>query len=50
LTTIDQPAREIGSRAAELLLQEMLDPEIPRDRCVVVPTSLVVRDTGKRTL
>ncbi|HOX87169.1 MAG TPA: LacI family DNA-binding transcriptional regulator [bacterium] len=50
LTTIDQPAREIGSRAAELLLQEILDPEIPRDRCVVVPTSLVVRDTGKRTL
>jgi DNA-binding LacI/PurR family transcriptional regulator len=44
LTTVAQPVRELGARAAQLLL-ELLDGTLAGDLDVVVPTRLVVRGT-----
>jgi DNA-binding LacI/PurR family transcriptional regulator len=50
LTTVAQPAVEIGIRAAELLLNRISDPELPSKK-IVLDTHLIVRascgSTGK---
>ncbi|MBN1781147.1 LacI family DNA-binding transcriptional regulator [bacterium] len=49
LTTVEQPAVEIGKSAVSLLLEEIQkgQPSIPRQ--VVVPTRLVIRDSCRKT-
>lgn len=42
LTTVAQPAFEIGERAAEMLLERIADPVLP-ERTVVLETQLMVR-------
>jgi DNA-binding LacI/PurR family transcriptional regulator len=44
LTTVAQPVRELGARAARMLL-ELLDGTLTGDTDVVVPTRLIVRGT-----
>ncbi|MEU8678780.1 LacI family DNA-binding transcriptional regulator [Streptomyces sp. NPDC048560] len=45
LTSVRQPVEEIGSTIAQMLLEEIEDPEMPR-RCVLLPTELVVRESS----
>ena len=45
LTTVRQPSREMGEAAARMLLAQ-LEGTVPPDEPVVVPTSLVVRDSA----
>jgi DNA-binding LacI/PurR family transcriptional regulator len=42
LTVVAQPAREIGTTSARLLLERLQDPNRPR-RSIVLDTELVVR-------
>jgi LacI family transcriptional regulator len=44
LTTVHQPARKMGLRAAERLFARLEDPELPPEG-IVLPTRLVVRAT-----
>jgi DNA-binding LacI/PurR family transcriptional regulator len=44
LTTVAQPAAEVGRTAAELLLARFRDPSLPRRR-VVLETQLIVRSS-----
>lgn len=44
LTTVLQPVEEIGQRAFERVVQ-LLDGEVPSPRTLLLPTSLVVRDS-----
>ncbi|MEU0271629.1 LacI family DNA-binding transcriptional regulator [Streptomyces sp. NPDC006307] len=45
LTTVRQPVEEIGTRIARILLQEIADPDAPRQR-LTLPTELVVRESS----
>ncbi|MGW0759039.1 LacI family DNA-binding transcriptional regulator [Streptomyces sp. NPDC002814] len=45
LSTVRQPVEEIGSMIAQILLEEIGDPEEPRRR-VTLPTELVVRESS----
>ncbi|MEV0224812.1 LacI family DNA-binding transcriptional regulator [Streptomyces sp. NPDC050704] len=45
LTSVRQPVEEIGSTIAQILLEEIDDPDEPR-RHVVLPTELVVRESS----
>ena len=47
LTTIDQPAHEMGEVAAELLIHEIHHPEARKENRVV-KSKLVIRDSTKR--
>ncbi len=48
VTTVVQPAFDIGFRAAEILLERIAQPELPRDPISVrLPASLRVRDTSR---
>jgi DNA-binding LacI/PurR family transcriptional regulator len=42
LTVVAQPAREIGTTSARLLLERLQDPNRPR-RSIVLDTELIVR-------
>jgi len=42
LTTVNQPAEEVGATAARILLQ-LVDGRLPPERDIVLPTSLMVR-------
>lgn len=44
LTTIRQPLYEMGKKAAEILLEQIHDPQTPRKRIVLRP-ELIVRET-----
>ncbi len=44
LTTIRQPLYEVGAKAAEILLQQIKDPESPRQQVTIKP-ELIVRET-----
>ena len=45
LTSVRQPTEEIGSTIARILLEEIAEPEAPR-QSVVLPTELIVRDSS----
>ncbi|MFI1488776.1 LacI family DNA-binding transcriptional regulator [Streptomyces sp. NPDC020747] len=45
LTSVRQPVEEIGTTIARILLEEIADPEVPRQH-VVLPTELVVRESS----
>ncbi|WP_419176586.1 LacI family DNA-binding transcriptional regulator [Desulfosediminicola sp.] len=45
LTTVNQPAFEIGRRAAELLLKNLTSESAPATETIVLPTTLVVRES-----
>lgn len=45
LTTIEQPAYEVGTKAAELLLERIINPNIP-NVTIEFKTSLIVRDSA----
>lgn len=44
LTTIRQPLYEVGAKAVEILLQQIREPDTPRQKVVVKP-ELVIRET-----
>jgi LacI family transcriptional regulator len=46
LTTIQQPKHEMGRLAAELLVQEMLDPDNHIHQSIVLEPALVVRQSA----
>jgi LacI family transcriptional regulator len=44
LTTVTQPAYEMGKAAAELLFRQLLDKQVdPDERCITIPSELVIR-------
>lgn len=45
LTSVRQPIEEIGTMIARILLQEIADPEAPRQH-ILLPTELIVRDSS----
>jgi LacI family transcriptional regulator len=45
ISVVRQPARELGSRAVQVLLENISTPEITREHHVVLPTQLVIRET-----
>lgn len=47
LTTVCQPLYEMGRLATRMVLDQIADPNTPRER-VELPTSLVVRETSQR--
>ena len=48
LSTIEQPAQELGQKATELMLKQLDNREEFEPETVVVPTRLVVRNSTKR--
>lgn len=44
LTTIRQPLYQVGAKAVEILLQQIREPETPRQKVVIKP-ELVIRET-----
>lgn len=44
LTTIRQPLYEVGSKAVEILLQQIQEPETPRQKIIIKP-ELIIRET-----
>ena len=48
LTTVDQGTREIGSRAAELLLEQIGVKRMPRPRKILIAPKLVIRQSTQR--
>jgi LacI family transcriptional regulator len=49
LTTIDQGTDQVGTRAAELLLERIGQKKPPRARTVLIPPKLVERESSRRT-
>ena len=47
LTVVAQPAYEMGERAAEMLLQRIMDPSAGPPREVTLPTQLIVRKSAR---
>jgi DNA-binding LacI/PurR family transcriptional regulator len=45
LTSVRQPVEDIGNTIARILLEEISDPDVPRQH-VVLPTELVVRESS----
>lgn len=45
ISVIRQPARELGIRAVQTLLENMSDPGVMHERHVILPTQLVIRET-----
>ena len=45
LTTVAQPAREIGRKAAELILEQIKSRKKAKPRTILLPTRLIVRET-----
>ncbi len=48
LTTIDQDTRQMGARAAELLLEHIGQERPPRSRKILIPPKLVERESTRR--
>jgi len=48
LTTIAQPLKELGKAIVELLLEQIKSPQARRPRGVLLPTSLVIRESVAR--
>ncbi|WP_160716183.1 LacI family DNA-binding transcriptional regulator [Chitinophaga solisilvae] len=49
LTTITQPAFEMGKTAAELLLRQLEKKPVRQAEAVVIPSELVIRDSTKKS-
>lgn len=49
MTVIAQPAYDIGSHAAELLLDRVRSPDAQAPQRLVLPTSLIVRGSSRRS-
>ena len=50
ISTIKQPGFEIGQKAAQLLIQQILhEDEEPDYKTIVMPTELIIRESSKRT-
>lgn len=47
LTTVQVPMKAVGTRATELLFQS-LDEDLSQPQQIVLPTTLIVRDSSKR--
>jgi LacI family transcriptional regulator len=45
ISAVRQPTRELGSRAVQLLLENIADPHVTREHHVLLPTQLVIRET-----
>jgi LacI family transcriptional regulator, galactose operon repressor len=45
ISAVRQPARELGIRAVQLLLESIADPRVTREHHVLLPTQLVIRET-----
>jgi len=45
ISAVRQPARELGTRAVQVLLKSIADPAATREEHVVLPTQLVIRET-----
>jgi LacI family transcriptional regulator len=48
LTTVDQGTKEIGTRAAELLLEQIGAKQAPRPKRILITPNLVIRQSTKR--
>jgi LacI family transcriptional regulator len=48
LTTVDQGTSQIGSQAAELLIAQMADKECQKRATILIPPTLVVRESTRR--
>ena len=49
LSTVEQPAQDLGRIAIELMLEQLGNREDYEPRTVTLPTNLIVRDSSKRT-
>jgi len=45
ISAVRQPARELGVRAVQVLLESIQDHEVTREHHVILPTQLVIRET-----
>lgn len=45
ISAVRQPTRELGTRAVEILLENLADPAVTREHHVILPTELVIRET-----
>lgn len=52
LSCVSQPSTELGSKAVELMLKTLMQPESAKEQHLVLPTELVLRETctGKNTV
>lgn len=50
ISAVRQPSREIGIRAVQILLENIVGHEVTREHHVILPTQLVIRDTCARKL
>ena len=48
LTTIEQPAQELGRKATELMLKQLDNRDEFEPETVTIPTKLIVRNSTKR--
>ena len=49
LSTVEQPGYEMGIKAAELLIDQIKNPETPSDfKTVLIPTEVIVRTSTAR--
>jgi LacI family transcriptional regulator len=48
LTTVNQPGYEMGYRAAEILIDQILNPDRTKDFTEILETELIIRDSSKR--
>ena len=48
LSVVKQPAAELGTRAVQILLENIAHPDVTREHHVILPTQLVLRDTCVR--
>jgi LacI family transcriptional regulator len=45
ISVVRQPTHELGSRAVQILLENIADPDVTREHHVILPTQLVLRET-----
>lgn len=45
ISVVRQPTHELGSRAVQILMENILSPDVVHEHHVVLPTSLVLRET-----
>ncbi len=50
ISAVRQPTREIGSRAVQILLENIAGHDITREHHVILPTQLVIRETCSKKI